>query len=153
MDTFIQQLSEKYSKQYKYYFATRRKLQDRLDKLKYPHWTKKLLRPIMNEIKKRTPEIFWDDDCVMRGITFGLRCECPVFGYTDKQHKHFVCSITFTDGVLENGEVCYDIDERQDKFPDGTVGEMNGWNNVSKPVESIDELVIFIENQVIRYKE
>ena len=112
------------------------RLEKKLKKLTYPHWTVLLVRPIIEEVARRTPDIVWEDDKPL--ITFGIRGECPIFGKTSEGH---IVGITFTPGKemphFDTGEK-HHLTEYND---------WNGFNNISKPVESIDELVALVRGQ------
>lgn len=47
---------------------------------KYPDWTDHFIRPIIEELVHRMPEIEWEKRSEYR--KFGLRAECPIFGKT-----------------------------------------------------------------------
>lgn len=115
------------------------KLEKKLKKLVYPHWTDLLVRPIMEEVAHRTPDIVWENDRPLN--TFGMRCECPIFGKTPKGH---IVGITFTPG---KETLNYDTGE---KHHSTEYNDWNGFNNVSKPVESIDELVALVRKQKLQ---
>lgn len=112
------------------------KLEKKLQKLVYPHWTDLLVRPIIEEVARRTPDIVWEDNKPLS--TFGMRCECPIFGKTS---KGYTVGITFT----PDGEtLCFDTGEKHHLTE---YNDWNGFNNVSKPVESIDELIALVRKQ------
>lgn len=108
---------------------------------KVSHWTEALVRPIITEVARLTPEIKWDID-KDRFYPMGLRCAVSVFGRT----KDDVCvGITFTpnrDGELPMYD--YQYGKR-----DNTIGGLNGFNHKSKPIESIDELVNFVRSKTV----
>lgn len=116
--------------------------EQRIRNLSVPHWTDNLVRPIMAEVARLTPDIIWEERDRM--VTFGIRCECPVYGETPDGHT---VGILFTPGSKINDMVWYDTGEVKERFSPGTIGEINGMNNVSKVVESIDELVALVRRQ------
>ena len=112
------------------------RLEKKLTKLIYPHWTDILVRPIMAEVAHRTPDIVWEQDKTLN--TFGIRCACPVFGQTLEGHT---VGITFTAG---KAGLLYDTGE---KYHANEYNDLNGLNNISKPIVSIDELVSLVRKQ------
>lgn len=101
------------------------------------HWTS-VVKDVCEEIERRTGVKFKDLDDLR---TFGLRCECPVFAYRNGEDKPAGC-LTFTCGNLDDFKLYVDTKEQMpDKYPIGSIGEMNGFNNVSVEVESIDQLI------------
>lgn len=112
------------------------RLEKKLNKLTYPHWTDILVRPIIKEVAQRTPDIVWEYNKDIN--TFGLRCECPIFGKTS---KGYTVGITFTPG---EEVICYDTGEKHHAIEHH---DWNGFNNISKPIESIDELVLLVRKQ------
>lgn len=101
------------------------------------HWTS-VVKDVCEEIERRTGVKFKDLDSL---ITFGIRCECPVFAYRNMEDEP-VGWLTFTSGNLNDFKLYVDTKEqRPDKYPIGSIGEMNGFNNISVEVESIDQLI------------
>ena len=120
------------------------RLERKIAKLKnnYPHWTDDLLLPILKLIAEKTPDLVWDFEEDKTLSTFGLRAECPVFASDDR--GKLMASICFTPGDLDKGILRYDTGEEKDGYQQGTLGNLNGFNNKTKEVESIDELVEFV---------
>lgn len=114
----------------------------KINNLDFPHWTENLVRPIIAEVARLTPDIEWEND--KRLCTLGLRCECPIFGKTKDGHT---VGITFTPPHSGANLPYYDTGEHKQSFLPGTIGEINGMNNVSKQVESIEELVAMIRRK------
>lgn len=112
------------------------RLEKKLTMLIYPHWTDILVRPIIKEVAQRTPDIIWEYNKNLN--TFGLRCECPIFGKTS---EGYTVGITFTPGEKF---ICYDTGEKYHAIEHH---DWNGFNNISKPIESIDELVSLVRKQ------
>lgn len=143
---FINKLKADYASKTNHYDTEKDKiekkiarLQKKLSKMERPHWTDHQVRPIIEEVARRTPDITWEKDKTLH--TFGLRCECSFFGKTADGHT---VAITLTPG---RDIPHYDTGEYHNKFRIRTLGDMNGFNNVSKPVESIDELIALIRKQ------
>jgi len=124
------------------------RLERKIAKLKnnYPHWTDDLLLPILKLIAEKTPDLVWDFEEDKTLSTFGLRAECPVFASDDR--GKLMASICFTPGDLDKGILRYDTGEEKDGYQQGTLGNLNGFNNKTKEVESIDELVEFVNKKV-----
>jgi len=120
---------------------------ERLKKRRYKlesnnHWTEQLIRPVMELIKPYFPTLSWNDE---RLTPMGLRCAVTVFG-SDINTNETITSLTFTIDSLEKGDLCYDF-KKGAEYPKGSIGYLNGFNNESKIIESIDELINYIEQQ------
>lgn len=138
----LQNLLNKYEARYERYYARKEKirkeiiiLQEQESKLRYPHWTHFILRPLLLELKRQTPEIIWEKN--NRLLCFGIRAECPVFGQT-KDNK--TVGVTFTH---EEGKLYYDTG----KTVSGCPKDLNGLNCITAEVKSISQLVEFIRQQ------
>lgn len=112
-----------------------KRLQDKSFALSYPSWINEYLRPILEELARQTPDITWDFE---RLNVFGLRCECPVFGRNNEQ---ILTGITFTH---REGQLCYDTGEYKRNYTHGTLGDVNGFNKISAPVDSIETLLVHV---------
>lgn len=134
--------------------AMREKQLERLNKKSsrnwdaHPHWTDEFIRPIIDELKRRMPEIKdWDDD---RFIPMGLRNAVSVF----PKYKGLTLMIVFTPGDFEIGELKMENGELKIKpeavYSKDTIGDVNGMNNVSVPIESIDQIVKHLKGQIKR---
>lgn len=119
-------------------------LQIKRSALKYPSWTEVLLRPILGELVKLTPEITWK---IGRLSVMGLRSNCSVFGETKEQ---ITVGITFT---CDDNELYYDTGETKGNFLSDSIGAMNGFNNVRAPVESIGTLLEHVRKRIEREKQ
>lgn len=120
------------------------RLKAKRSSLKYPSWTEDYLRPILEELARQTPDITWDFE---RLSVFGLRCDCPVFG---KNHEQITTGITFTH---HNGQLYYDTGETKSNFNPNTLGDCNGFNNISAPVESIETLLVHVRKVIEEEKQ
>ncbi|MBZ4187666.1 hypothetical protein [Niabella beijingensis] len=127
------------------------KLKMQMEKLHGPRWTVDLLQPVVNEIKKRLPGWDYDDDQL---IPLGLACRVSVFFNKKKNTRSSQLStkksihIIFIPGELKNAELLYETGEQVARFDPGTIGEINGFNRVTKPLESIKEAVTFLKKQI-----
>lgn len=120
--------------------------------LRFPYWTEKLLRPVLTEIKKQLPDWVCDDK---RLSPMGLGCRVSVFFYkrglpphADRWLQGNSIYIVFLPGELDKGELLYETGERTTRFQAGTIGEINGFNQITKPLESIEEAVLFLKKQI-----
>lgn len=101
------------------------------------HWTNSLLLPLLKEVQERTGLDFYDYS-TRRGMnTFGLRCESWTFAHNEQ--GKCIASLCFTPGEI--GEIYIDTGERKDRFAAGTIGEINGMNNVSVKVNSVEMVI------------
>ncbi|MDC1809094.1 hypothetical protein POZ03_01310 [Bacteroides uniformis] len=121
-----------------------KRLEDKRYSLDYPSWTKEYLRPILDELAKLTPDIEWNFESLS---VFGLRCECPVFGRNKEQ---ILTGITFT---FNENQLYYDTGETKKDFASNTLANLNGFNNISAPVESIDTLLMHVRKVLESEKE
>lgn len=121
-----------------------KRLQDKRDALDYPSWTKEYLRPVLDELARRTPDITWDFE---RLLVFGLRSECPVFGRNSEQ---VLTGITFT---FHENQLYYDTGETKRNFSSDTLADLNGFNNVSAPVEYLNTLLVHVRKRLEKEKE
>lgn len=131
-------IDESYDK-IRWYEKRIERLKAKRSSLKSPSWTEDYLRPILEELARQTPDITWDFE---RLSVFGLRCDCPVFG---KNREQITTGITFTH---HNGQLYYDTGETKSKFNPNTLGDYNGFNNVSAPVESIETLLVHVRKVI-----
>ncbi|MBS1526296.1 MAG: hypothetical protein JST19_11645 [Bacteroidetes bacterium] len=162
----FEQISSAYIRRVKRYNVASKKLDDIVtdlqqklatienerQKLKYPYWTEKLLRPVLNSIKKELPNWVCDDK---RLSPMGLGCRVSVFfckrGLPPTAGKWLQGNsiyIVFLPGELDKGQLLYETGERTTRFQSGTIGEINGFNQITKPLESIEEAVLFLKNQI-----
>lgn len=122
-------------------------------------WVDKLVKPLAEVL---TPLL----DCASYRLLgpFGLRGEISIWftkPNSTAEHCDYSISLTFNfqanDDCIYKGEYCYptpkkvilayDTGERKNEFPQGSLGERNGFNTISKDLpESIDELVKIIKN-------
>lgn len=119
-------------------------MEDKRYSLDYPSWTKEYLRPILDELARQTPDIEWDFE---RLSVFGLRSECPVFGRNSEQ---VLTGITFT---FHENQLYYDTGETKRNYSSDTLGDLNGFNNISAPVESMDTLLMHVKKRLEKEKQ
>lgn len=104
------------------------------------HWTS-VVKDVCEEIERRTGVKFKKLDNLR---TYGLRCNCPVFAYNGECHEGDVCVgwLNFTCGDIDNLTLYVDNKEKKaGDYPAGSIGDLNGFNNMSVEVESIEQLI------------
>lgn len=112
------------------------RLQNRISKkIDNSWWGDLLIRPVMELVKERTPHLTWTVD---RLVPTGLRNNVWVFA-KDKNNK--TVSLTFTPPI-EDGKLRYDF--RMKNHPRCN----HGFNYECKEIESIDELVEFLDKKM-----
>lgn len=130
-----------------------------LKKQKLGTWVDRLVKPLADIL---TPLL----DCVSYRLLgpFGLRSEISIWFFkpnSTAEYCDYSLSLTFiyqsNDDILYKNEYCtptvkkvilaYDTDERKNEFPEGSIGDKNGFNIISRDLpDSIDELVKIIKN-------
>lgn len=134
----------------RYYRIAARKMGD-YNKLKnkangcYVSWINKLVVPLVEEVNQRTG---LDFDC-SNLRSFGIGCECPVLTKSEERHA----SLTFTPGfgsIDDPVKLRLYTGETTNRYPQGSIGELNGGNNIEEDVVSVEAV---IENIRRRYPE
>ncbi|ANH81670.1 hypothetical protein A8C56_12365 [Niabella ginsenosidivorans] len=133
------------------------RLNQRLKKLHGPHWTEDLLRPVLDEIKKQLPG--WDYGAD-RLIPMGLGCRVSVFFTKERfsrspnqYNRNKSISIVFLPGELDNAELLYETGKQLNRYGPDTIGAINGFNRVTKPLQSVEEAVSFLKAQIKTQKK
>lgn len=109
-------------------------------KTRQTHWTEEVIA-LLKEVNAITGLNFdYSDLCV-----FGLRCECPVFSHNGDEVN---VMLVFTPD--SDGELSIDTGKRKYDCVEGSIGDLNGFNNVTERVESIQTI---IDNLRQRYPE
>lgn len=119
------------------------RLSEQQKRIERPWWTKEIVAPLMREVARLTPDVAWSAENL---YTHGLRAACSVYG--EAQNGGTV-GLTFT---FDGGVLSYDTGEVTRRFAPGTLGEINGMNNVCAPVESVDTLVAKVNGQRVELK-
>lgn len=112
------------------------RLKKRKDKI-CCHWTDNLIRPVMEELVKITPDIQWE--MKDRLIPLGMRCNCSVFG---KTKDNITVGVTFTPG--KGDTLNFDTGEYRIGCQNNTLGDLNGFNNITAELTDIKQLVELI---------
>lgn len=114
---------------------------------KVPNWTDAILRPIAEYLKNTYfPEYGTIE--ILGPFGLGNRVSIcfikdPFLERTDHDkfgQKENMLSITFKPGDLTKGELFYETGEVKNEYATQTLGDLNGFNYVVKPVETIEEL-------------
>lgn len=113
-------------------------LQKRIER---PWWTKEIVAPVMREVARLTPEVTWNTGSL---CVHGLRAACSVYGTAENEGT---VGLTFT---FDNGILSYDTGKVTRRFAPGTLGEINGMNNISAPVENVEMLVAKVNEQSMK---
>lgn len=109
----------------------------------YPHWTENLIKPLIEEVKKRMPELTFEEN--EKYIPMGLCCRVSVFPY----FKEKCLMLSFVPGDLKNGELKIEPGERNNQpYPTGSLADLNGFGKVSVPVKSIRQIVSLLRKQM-----
>lgn len=97
------------------------------------HWTDNIVKPLMDEISQITGIRFDTSDL----RTYGISCRCPVSA-KDENGKYLAWVTFVPDDEIKinmySGEMC-------DRYPKGSIGELNGYNNIEEPVTSIESIL------------
>lgn len=107
-------------------------------------WVDNQVKPLVQEINERTGLDFDYSDL----RTFGIYCECPVFTKTRDEDKS--AYLTFTPSFGEGHKLYIHTGETTNRYPKGSIGEMNGGNEVSEEVTSVETV---IENLKRRFQK
>lgn len=122
-------------------------------------WTDMVVS-LLNEIEERTGWVFAEKNDLR---TFGLRAECPVTirgeGKDEYGYRKVKARIVFTpafrhiDDDMEF-ELYYDTGElREERAPSGSIAALNGFDNISAKVESVEQIIEFLQKQIDGYEE
>lgn len=112
----------------------------RLDELR---WTEGLLRPVMREIARLTPEIDWKPDETFHPR--GIRGAVPVFGRLKDGGQPV--GVVFTELC---GELYFDATRTEAQFTPGTLGMIPCMNTLSVSVGDGEPLLRCLRQQVPR---
>ena len=99
------------------------------------YWTDGIVRPLMDEVSRITGLPFNTMDL----STFGLGCECPVSA-KDENGK-YLAWITFVPSFRDDYKINMYSGEMCNRYAPGTIGELNGGNNVEEPVTGIESVL------------
>lgn len=98
-------------------------------------WTS-VVKEVCEEIERRAGVKFRELDNLH---VLGLRGCCTVFAYDGDKSAGY---LSFTCRGIDNFRLYVDTKEKkQGKFPAGSIGDLNGFDNISVEVESIEQLI------------
>ena len=116
-------------------------LKQERERLNNPHWTEELLRPVMAEIARLTPEIDWENNDEF--YPTDLRGAITVFGRTKRERP--VC-ITFT----ESGhDLQFDSGQIHNSFSLKVLKDIGGTNNIMESVGDGEPLLHYIRQRML----
>ncbi len=123
------------------------KAEERLAKLKtqlqkhnrkYINWVDGIVIPLAKELSKK-----FNMDYEIFG-PFGLCCETSIYLKEDKNKsitKQKTLSITLEPGNLSEYKLLYRTGERTNKYPSGSIGDLNGFDCITESLpDTIDEI-------------
>ena len=113
----------------------REKLRRRINSTRETYWTGGIVRPLMEEVSRITGLPFNTENL----NTFGLSCECPVSA--KDENGECLAWITFVPSFNNDYEIRMYSGEMCNRYAPGTIGELNGWNNVEEPVTGIESVL------------
>lgn len=113
-----------------------------LNELEYVNWVGSLVKPLAVELSEKLGKKY-----DIYG-PFGLRAAVSIYLMDDLKvsiTKQETYGITLAPGDLKKGELFYETNETKNEFSKGTIGYMNGMNNVVKILpDSIDDIVALL---------
>lgn len=113
----------------------REKLRKRINAARKSCWVDDIVKPLMDEVKAITGLPFNTSDL----RTFGIGCECPV-NAKDENGK-YLAWVTFVPSFANDYEIRMYSGEMCNRYAPGTIGELNGGNNVEEPVTGIESVL------------
>ncbi len=118
----------------------------------FPRWTELLLRPVVEQLKIALPNWICDDETF---TPMGIDSMVSVFfiktglqTYEDKYVDGNSIYIRFQPGDLNMGELVYQTRVATTEDTNGIPGKINEYNSITKTVNSIEELVAFLNAQI-----
>lgn len=118
-------------------------------------WGDLLIRPVMEAVKERFPQLHWDD---ARLSPMGLRCAVSVFGsyspYDEKaDFSQTAVGITFTHSNYEGVNLYFDNGKTISEYGINTLGSINGFNNQTTEITNFEALFEYVESQIKAFDE
>ena len=161
MDKY-QEIQQKHVNRFTVYLATSKHLTDQIDawkmkiirlerrmrRLEVPFLKDTMIMPIAQELEVLLPEY----KCVVYG-PFGLTCRFTICLFERKAEKleleEMLASIELRpDSDIASGKLLYKTGEVIDEYPKNSLGEINGMNYVTAPVENLSTIVNFLLAQI-----
>lgn len=113
----------------------REKLRDRINMTRKCFWTNGIIKPLMDEVSRITGLHFDTSDL----RTFGISCSCPVNAID--QNGNYLAWVTFVPSFANDYEIYMYSGELSNRYPQGSLAEINGGNNIEEPVKGIDTVL------------
>ena len=111
------------------------------------YWGEILIRPIIELLKVKFPEITeWDDE---RLTPLGMCSRVSIF----PKYKEETLIICFTPTDLENGVISYDTEENTKEFPKGSLGYFNDMGKEAVAITDIEQVFNHIQKQITLWKQ
>ncbi len=118
----------------------------------FPRWTELLLRPVIEQLKIALPNWICDDETF---TPMGIDSTVSVFfikaGVQTNEDKYadrnsiYIC---FQPGYLNMGELVYQTRVSTTEDISGIPGRIKAYKTITKPVDSIEELIAFLNAQI-----
>jgi hypothetical protein len=106
-------------------------------------WADVLIRPILDLVEEKYPELDWKDGRD-RLVPMGLSSRVSVFPY----YKGKYINLSFTPTDLDSGLISYDTGEIEDEYEKGSIGYLNGFNNVRETITDIQQIYDYVERRM-----
>lgn len=118
----------------------------------FPRWAELLLLPVVEQLKNALPNWICDDETF---TPLGIDSRVSLFfikagvqSYKDKYADGNSIYICFQPGDLNMGELLYQTRVSTSEDTSGIQGRINGYKTITKPVDSIEELIAFLNAQI-----
>lgn len=133
---------EKHEIQIKKHKTAIEKLNKRINKIGYVSWIDTIIKPLAEELKNRLNKKYYD----IYG-PFGINARTYI--YFKDENKNITETETLSIGLrpddLKNGVIRYETGEIINKYPEGSIGELNGSNCVTVELpDNIEEIIKII---------
>lgn len=122
------------SAQAEYDKAKRAHKRKEMEAVKFPYWFDMIIRPLANDLETITglhAELY---------SPHGIFCKCNLYLYKDKHktlHEQPYVYAIIHPKDLNEGSFCYETGEVLEKYPRGSLGEINGGNFVTAPMPNL----------------
>jgi hypothetical protein len=105
-------------------------------------WGDLIVRPIIDMVRKKYPEIKWENDD--RLVPLGLCNRISVFG----DYKEETIMLCFVPNNLDEGVVSFETEERNAIYPENSIGYWNDMGKVAVDILDIKQIYEHIEKQM-----
>lgn len=113
----------------------REKLNKRINAARKSFWVDDIIKPLMDEVSRITGLKFDTSNL----HTFGISCECPV--NAKDENGEYLAWVTFVPSFGNDYEIRMYSGEMCERYAKGTIGAINGGNNVEEPVTGIESVL------------